>query len=81
MDNGICKGCGKPIVWILTKGGKAMPCDPEGIGFQPDKKGADIFITEDGSVIKGDRQDAAMMRGYISHFATCEAASYFRRKG
>lgn len=79
MDSGICKGCGKPIVWILTKRGKAMPCDPERIGFSPEKSGKETFITEDGQVVKGDRQDTAAIQGYISHFATCRVAESFRR--
>lgn len=24
---GVCKGCGKKILWIDTTGGKKMPCD------------------------------------------------------
>lgn len=79
MDSGLCKGCGKPIVWILTKRGKAMPCDPEKITFQPEKSGKETFITEDGSVVKGDRQVAAAEQGYISHFATCKMVESFRR--
>ena len=27
MRNVVCKGCGAPIIWIKTSGGKSMPCD------------------------------------------------------
>lgn len=26
---GKCKGCGREIIWIMTRSGKCMPCDPE----------------------------------------------------
>lgn len=29
MNIGRCKGCGQPIVWIVTTKGKKMPCDPQ----------------------------------------------------
>lgn len=38
-----CKGCGFPIVWITTKDGKKMPCDPEKL----------TVITDNGDAVTG----------------------------
>lgn len=38
-----CKGCGRPIVWVNTKNGRAMPCD--------DVK--QTVVTDDGEVVSG----------------------------
>lgn len=38
-----CKGCGFQIVWVKTKAGKNMPCDPELVKV----------VTEDGDVVTG----------------------------
>jgi hypothetical protein len=38
-----CKGCGFPIVWITSKAGKHIPCDPEKVSV----------VTEDGDIIVG----------------------------
>jgi hypothetical protein len=38
-----CKGCQADILWIQTKAGKMMPCDPEEI----------VVCTFEGEVVKG----------------------------
>lgn len=38
-----CKGCGFPIVWITSKAGKHIPCDPERV----------IVITDEGESVSG----------------------------
>jgi hypothetical protein len=78
-----CKGCGKPIIWIRTPGGKSMPCDPEelcywvGSGFQ------DKIVTPNGEVItcklNGDIQNATGI-GYRPHWATCPKSKDFKRE-
>lgn len=78
-EKGKCKGCGADIVWVMTKKLKCMPCDPEEYSFVPDKGGRHTFVTADGSVVKGEPSEAGMLRGYVSHFATCEYAAQFRR--
>lgn len=29
----VCRGCGAPILWITTPGGKSMPCDPKPVVY------------------------------------------------
>lgn len=38
-----CRGCGRPIRWIKTKGGKAMPVEME----------RKTIVTEAGEVVSG----------------------------
>lgn len=86
-----CRSCGKEIIWLKTRSGKAMPCDPEKVYFEPDPKGRATIVTEGGQVAKGilmDKLTAArfgddgmkIMAGHISHFATCPFADRHRRK-
>ena len=79
----VCRGCGKPIRWFRTHGGKKMPVDAEGILFIADRTGTEIFIRRDGSVTVGrraERQDDEAEIGYTSHFATCPHGDAFRKK-
>ena len=39
MRTAVCKACGRPIVWIRTIKGKAMPCDAEPIPYMETPKG------------------------------------------
>ena len=76
---GNCTKCGKQIMWIKTTGGKNMPCNPN---FEQ-KGGKDRIVLTNGVVVTGTVQDYpehATGFGYISHFATCEAAQMFRKK-
>ena len=47
-----CRYCGKQIVWIQTKAGKNMPCDPEVICYKvpEDGKGKERIVTQNGEV-------------------------------
>ena len=79
----VCKGCGKPIRWIRTNGGKKMPVDAEEILFKADRNGTEIFVRKDGSVAVGRRSNFREDRaeiGYTSHFATCPHGDAFRKK-
>jgi len=38
-----CRGCGAPLLWLKTAGGKDMPCDSRRISI----------ITDDGKVVTG----------------------------
>lgn len=71
-----CRGCGAPILWIKTAGGKAMPCDAEPVHFTPG--GRDKLVTEDGRVVSGTIDHHGPEKGYVSHFATCPQARQFR---
>lgn len=80
---GTCSKCGKRIIWIKTKAGKNMPCDPAFVHYVEQKGGKDRIVLSNGDVVVGTVQDYAENTsgyGYISHFATCEAAKMFRRK-
>ena len=84
MRNGQCRGCGAPIVWIRTTGGKSMPCDAEPVLYRKKARAAGKIITPNGMVLScelGVAPCEADGAGYVSHFATCPAAEKFRRKG
>ena len=80
-----CRGCGAPILWIKTGGGKSMPCDPEQITYWEKPKAKEKVVTPNGMVISceldGDPQ-AATGVGYRPHWATCPKADQFKgRRG
>lgn len=80
---GNCSKCGKQIMWIKTKAGKSMPCNPSFVYYKEQKGGKDRIALTNGEVAVGTVQDYpehATGFGYISHFATCEAAQMFRKK-
>lgn len=83
MNKGYCKGCGRPIVWIKTAGGRSMPCDAKPLVYWARYKAPGKVVTSNGAVIscdfKGEPSKASGI-GYISHFASCPAARKFRRK-
>lgn len=78
-----CRGCGRPIVWIKTLGGKSMPCDPEPVTYWKDPNGTHKVVTPNGEVVTADIDGfpkTATGMGYVSHFATCPNAAEFRRR-
>lgn len=86
-----CKSCGAEIIWIKTKSGKAMPCNPQKISYRTAPPFPDVdqlcgngqvltLITPDGRVARGTFDPASEKIGYVSHFATCPAADSFRRR-
>lgn len=61
----------------------AMPCNPSFVYYKEKKGGKDRIVLTNGEVAVGTVQDYpehATGFGYISHFATCEAAQMFRKK-
>lgn len=73
---GVCKNCGKQIMWIKTKAGKNMPVNPQMINYrrpEAGKKAEEKLVTPQGEIVAVDRTDGrdAEGFGYISHFATC----------
>ena len=76
-----CKSCGAEIIWIKTKNGKAMPCNPQKISYRNTWPAGDLtLITPDGKIAKGTLDFDSDSYGYESHFATCPAAGNFRKK-
>lgn len=84
----ICKGCGKPIKWIKTKAGKAMPVDPDPVWVY--EEGKEKFATDAGEVITGSAKapeaketgeiHTCLGLAYVPHWSTCPAAGSFRKK-
>ena len=78
-----CRTCKRPIVWVVTEAGKAMPCDlePSETGQfylfrRSDRIEAIHERSRHGSVAK------ALQRGqqlYTSHFTTCPAGGGHRK--
>lgn len=83
-DNfGQCGGCGRRILWIKTKAGKNMPCDPIMLNYRKENGGKEKIVTQDGEVVSGVTgvsPEEADGIGYISHFATCSQSKRFQRR-
>lgn len=78
-----CRSCGKPILWIKTRHGKPMPCDPQPINYRINPESRTKLVTPDGCVIPCDIvQDPAEAegRGYVPHWSTCDNPNKFRRR-
>lgn len=60
-----CRSCNAEIIWIETKSGKMMPCDPTPLA--------------DGEGVLGKVVDDGSGTLYISHFATCPEADSWRK--
>ena len=76
----VCKSCGAEIIWVKTKAGRAMPCDPTPHNFT-DKANGKTFVLKSGEVVRGEictGNDYVFGVGYISHFATCPDADRHR---
>lgn len=83
MNNGTCKSCGRPILWIKTRAGKSMPCDAKQINYIIKPGGSTKLVTPAGDVISCEpAQDptAAQGYGYTPHWSTCDAPDKFRRR-
>ena len=81
---GQCGGCGCRILWIRTKAGKNMPCNPTMLNYRKDAEGKEKIVTPNGEVITGITgvsPEEADGIGYTSHFATCTQAKRFLRRG
>ena len=79
----LCHGCGKKIAFVKTLKGKTMPIDLEPVKFVPDTAGKNRYVLSDGAVVAGTEPregDKDIHTGYISHFATCPQADYFRKR-
>lgn len=80
---GQCGGCGCRILWIRTKAGKNMPCNPTMLNYQKEPGGKEKIVTQEGEVVSGITgvsPEEADGIGYTSHFATCTRAKSFRRR-
>ena len=83
MRNGTCRGCGAPIVWIGTPGGKSMPCDHDPVLYRARAGAPGKIVTQNGEILSCDINVApndATGVGYITHFSTCPQAGKFKRR-
>lgn len=82
MRRSTCKGCGKPIIWVPTPGGKAMPCDPEPLTYWERPKAPGKIVTPNGEtlscIFEGDLQNATGI-GYRPHWASCPKYKDFKK--
>ena len=81
VDRARCKGCGAPIVWIVTEGGKRMPCEPGPVDLTRGP-GPHVVVTEDGRTVRGSLAQRSLLgdvvRGYVPHWGKCEQEGLFR---
>ncbi len=80
-----CRGCGAHIVFVRTKNGAKMPCDPGHVVikradplFDGDRVVATV-VTDDGQTVRGvahqeDDDPDALVVGRPPHWASCPAA-------
>lgn len=70
---GVCRNCGRQVMWIRTKAGKNMPVNPQFVNYLEVRGGRERIVTDDGRVVAGEKCDPGESKdiGYISHFATC----------
>lgn len=76
-----CKKCGKEILWILTRGERWMPCDPD-LKFIKTGSGHK-FVNKYGEVIEATFAKGindAEGTAYSPHWASCPYAEEFKRK-
>lgn len=68
-----CRACNADIIWVMTDGGKNIPCDPDL------RRGEEVpgkpLITSAGEVLRAPK---ASHTGYLPHFQTCPATREIR---
>lgn len=74
-----CSGCGAPVRWVLTVGGRRMPLDPD-----PHPDGNVVRVTIDGGLVRAKVLTGAEMPAqdvaWRAHWTTCPASEGFRRR-
>lgn len=67
-----CRGCGAPIIWIRTRDGKHMPCNPEVVEIDPAGAKTMCIVTNDGGVEWGSYVSTNVTKtSTIAHAASC----------
>ena len=80
-----CRSCNADIIWLKTKTGKHIPCNPVLVKYWQKHGGTKKIVTPDGDVISCETEPGLFDRtadgsGYIPHWSTCPKADDFRRK-
>lgn len=68
-----CKGCARPIRWAKSTNGKPIPVDPD------ERADGNLILSVD---LLGEAVAEYVEAGkgtHVSHFATCEYSSGFRK--
>lgn len=86
-----CGSCNAQIEWVKTQHAKRpMPVDPGYVTIVEDPAGRVVIVTDGGRIVRGtDRAPdvdlnnldatAQLVRGRVSHFASCPHAAQHRR--
>lgn len=85
-----CRSCRKPIEWVTTTKGKRVPVNPDyrtvlrvkPYDFSSRKKVT--VVSDQGEMVVGweprpGDPEAGLLRGRLSHFATCPQAGSWER--
>ncbi|HEX8090025.1 MAG TPA: hypothetical protein VF762_14285 [Blastocatellia bacterium] len=67
-----CKSCGAIIKFVRSLAGKPIPVNPEFVRADGEK----VLVFPDGATGKAR---GSFTGGYVSHFATCPDAAFFKR--
>lgn len=75
------RGCGEPVVWVLTDDGNPMPIDPDPVpeGNVIVTGQVEPFVLSVRVVRKGETVSEGTAR-FVSHFSSCPRAANFRRR-
>lgn len=79
-----CQSCKAPIVWVVTATGHRIPLDPPVVeivvGRGPASVTDDAGVTHRGTPTETAQPEmfAEVVRGRISHYATCPDADAWR---
>ena len=79
-----CRSCAARIVFIKTRAGKSMPCDPAPVRYRLNPESSTKVVTMAGDVVSCEivtDQGEADGTGYTPHWSTCNAPDKFRKKG
>lgn len=77
-----CRSCGQRIVFIRSKKGHYIPCNPTVIRYKREEQGKEKIVLDTGEVVSCRTDvspDESEGVGYISHFATCPNAKAHRK--
>lgn len=77
-----CRSCGARIIFIKTKKGHMMPCNPTVTRYAKTEGGKEKVVLDNGEVVSCTTNisaDEAEGVGYISHFATCPYANMHKK--
>ena len=82
MNQGICRGCGVPIVFLKSAIGRYIPCDAQLVRYRENPSGKDMVVVDGKGVVRCDLDFEGFATGMarISHFATCPNAKDFKKR-